>query len=126
MVRRFTPGTFAASLAFRPVFCTSLRAFATMSSDHLTGGPRRWPRFLAAARPARVRSRIRSRSNWAMKPRMLSTSLPVLPLVESPYTRVDAAVAAVVMVWPVIDPLQRFHHAKRLKAAGGKYPQQID
>ncbi len=38
----------------------------------------------------------------------------------------DAAVAAVVMVWPVIDPLRRFHHAKRLQAAGGKYPEQID
>jgi acetyl esterase/lipase len=39
---------------------------------------------------------------------------------------VDAKVAAVVLVWPVIDPLRRFHHAKRLQAAGGTYPQQID
>jgi acetyl esterase len=39
---------------------------------------------------------------------------------------VDATVAAVVMIWPVIDPLRRFHHAKRLQAAGGKYPEQID
>ena len=38
----------------------------------------------------------------------------------------DATLAAVVMVWPVIDPLARFHHAKRLQAAGGKYPEQID
>jgi acetyl esterase len=38
----------------------------------------------------------------------------------------DAKVAAVVMIWPVIDPLRRFHHAKRLQAAGGKYPEQID
>ena len=38
----------------------------------------------------------------------------------------DATVAAVVMVWPVIDPLRRFHYAKRLQAAGGKYPEQID
>jgi acetyl esterase len=38
----------------------------------------------------------------------------------------EATVAAVVMVWPVIDPLHRFHHAKRLQAAGGKYPEQID
>ena len=30
------------------------------------------------------------------------------------------------VVWPVIDPLRRFHHAKRLQAAGGKYPEQID
>jgi acetyl esterase/lipase len=39
---------------------------------------------------------------------------------------VDATVAAVVMIWPVIDPLRRFHHAKRIQAAGGKYPEQID
>ena len=39
---------------------------------------------------------------------------------------VDAKVAAVVLVWPVIDPLRRFHHAKRLQAAGGTYPPQID
>ena len=38
----------------------------------------------------------------------------------------DATVAAVAMIWPVIDPLRRFHHAKRLQAAGGKYPEQID
>jgi acetyl esterase len=38
----------------------------------------------------------------------------------------EATVAAIVMVWPVIDPLRRFHHAKRLQAAGGKYPEQID
>jgi acetyl esterase/lipase len=41
-------------------------------------------------------------------------------------TPIDATVAAVVAVWPVIDPLRRFHHAKRLQAAGGKYPEQID
>jgi acetyl esterase len=41
-------------------------------------------------------------------------------------TSLDATVAAVVMVWPVIDPLRRFHHAKRLQAAGGTYPEQID
>jgi len=39
---------------------------------------------------------------------------------------IDASIAAVVMVWPVIDPLRRFHYAKRLQAAGGKYPEQID
>jgi acetyl esterase len=41
-------------------------------------------------------------------------------------TSLDATVAAVVMVWPVIDPLRRFHHAKRLQAACGTYPEQID
>ena len=39
---------------------------------------------------------------------------------------IDATVAAVVLVWPVIDPLRRFQHAKRLQAAGGTYPEQID
>jgi len=38
----------------------------------------------------------------------------------------EASIAAVVMVWPVIDPLRRYHHAKRLQAGGGKYPEQID
>jgi acetyl esterase len=42
------------------------------------------------------------------------------------HTGLDATVAAAVMVWPVIDPLRRFHHAKRLQAAGGTYPEQID
>jgi acetyl esterase len=42
------------------------------------------------------------------------------------HSDLDATLAAVVMVWPVIDPLARFHHAKRLQAAGGKYPEQID
>src|SRR5215510_14878624 len=42
------------------------------------------------------------------------------------HANLDAAVAAVVLVWPVIDPLRRFHHAKRLQAAGGTYPEQID
>ena len=39
---------------------------------------------------------------------------------------IDARVQCVVAVWPVIDPLQRFHHAKRMQAAGGTYPAQID
>ena len=39
---------------------------------------------------------------------------------------IDARVQCVVAVWPVIDPLQRYHHARRLQAAGGKYPEQID
>lgn len=38
----------------------------------------------------------------------------------------DAKVACAVLVWPVIDPIYRYHHAQRLKAAGGKYPAQID
>jgi acetyl esterase/lipase len=47
-----------------------------------------------------------------------------IPLAGHP--GLDAEVAAVVMIWPVIDPLRRFHHARRLQAAGGKYPEQID
>ena len=58
----------------------SLRAFAAMSGDHLTGGPSRWPRFLAAARPALVRSRIRSRSNWADGPKNVHHELARRPL----------------------------------------------
>ena len=38
---------------------------------------------------------------------------------------VDAKVACVVMVWPVIDPLGRYNHAKKVVAEGGKYPEQL-
>jgi acetyl esterase len=58
----------------------------------------------------------------AMRPR--DTRYAAIPLLR--YAELDATVAAVVLVWPVIDPLRRFHHAKRLQAAGGKYPEQID
>jgi hypothetical protein len=34
----------------------------------------------------------------------------------------DATVAAVVMVWPVIDPLRRFHHAKRCRRRAASTP----
>jgi acetyl esterase len=40
--------------------------------------------------------------------------------------KIDARVQCIVAVWPVIDPLARYHHAKRMQAAGGKYPEQID
>jgi acetyl esterase/lipase len=58
----------------------------------------------------------------AMRPR--DKRYAALPLASR--AGLDATVAAVVMVWPVIDPLRRFHHAKRLQAAGGTYPEQID
>jgi acetyl esterase len=58
----------------------------------------------------------------AMRPR--DARYAAIPLAG--HAGLDAKVAAVVMVWPVIDPLRRFHHAKRLQAAGGKYPEQID
>lgn len=47
-----------------------------------------------------------------------------LPMAGSPH--VDARVGCAVLVWPVIDPLCRYHHAQRLKASGGSYPAQID
>jgi acetyl esterase len=58
----------------------------------------------------------------AMRPR--DRHYAAIPLAG--HSGLDATVAAVVMVWPVIDPLRRFHYAKRLQAAGGKYPEQID
>jgi acetyl esterase len=39
---------------------------------------------------------------------------------------VDATLRAVVLCWPVIDPLGRYHYAKTLKAAGKPYPEVID
>ena len=58
----------------------------------------------------------------AMRPR--DKRYAAIPLAS--HTGLEATVTAVVMIWPVIDPLRRFHHAKRLQAAGGKYPEQID
>jgi acetyl esterase/lipase len=40
--------------------------------------------------------------------------------------KVDATVRAVVMCWPVIDPLSRYHYAKKLKAGGKPYPDVVD
>jgi acetyl esterase len=58
----------------------------------------------------------------AMRPR--DARYAAIPLATA--SDVEATVAAAVLVWPVIDPLRRFHHAKRLQASGGKYPEQID
>lgn len=38
----------------------------------------------------------------------------------------DATVRAVVLCWPVIDPLGRYQYAKALKASGNPYPEVID
>jgi acetyl esterase/lipase len=38
----------------------------------------------------------------------------------------DARVQCVVLCWPVIDPLARYRYARRLKAAGGDYPEVVD
>jgi acetyl esterase len=39
---------------------------------------------------------------------------------------VDASVRGVVMCWPVIDPLARYHYAKKLKDGGKPYPEIVD
>jgi acetyl esterase/lipase len=39
---------------------------------------------------------------------------------------VDARLRCVVMCWPVIDPLGRYHYAKELKARGKPYPDVVD
>ncbi len=39
---------------------------------------------------------------------------------------VDATVRCVVLCWPVIDPLARYHYAKKLKAGGPPYPDIVD
>ncbi|HEV2057330.1 MAG TPA: alpha/beta hydrolase [Methylomirabilota bacterium] len=59
----------------------------------------------------------------AMRPR--DPRYAALPLpAGSP--AVDATVRAVVMCWPVIDPLSRYHYAKKLKAGGKPYPDVVD
>ncbi len=42
------------------------------------------------------------------------------------FPAVDASVRAVVMCWPVIDPLGRYHYAKKLQAGGKPYPDIVD
>jgi acetyl esterase/lipase len=39
---------------------------------------------------------------------------------------VDASVRCVVLCWPVIDPLARYHYARKLKAGGKPYPEVVD
>jgi acetyl esterase len=39
---------------------------------------------------------------------------------------VDARVQAVVLLWPVIDPLGRYQYAKKLKEGGKPYPEVVD
>ena len=38
----------------------------------------------------------------------------------------DASLRCVVLCWPVIDPLGRYHYVKRLKAGGPPYPDVVD
>jgi acetyl esterase len=53
-------------------------------------------------------------------PRYASIPLPA----GSP--AVDASAQAVVLCWPVIDPLGRYRYAKGLKASGKPYPEVVD
>jgi acetyl esterase/lipase len=52
----------------------------------------------------------------AMRPRDSRYAALPLPVGSAP---VDASVRCVVMCWPVIDPLGRYHYAKDLKKRGG-------
>ena len=53
-------------------------------------------------------------------PRYASIPLPA----GSPV--VDATVRCVVLCWPVIDPLGRYHYAKKLRDGGKPYPEIVD
>jgi len=59
----------------------------------------------------------------AMRPRDSRYSAIPLP---AGAPAVDATVRAVVLCWPVIDPLGRYHYAKKLKAGGKPYPDVVD
>jgi acetyl esterase/lipase len=58
----------------------------------------------------------------AMRPR--DPRYAALPLPAAPAA--DATLGCVVMCWPVIDPLARYHYAKKLKASGQPYPEIVD
>jgi len=59
----------------------------------------------------------------AMRPRDARYAAIALP---AGAPAVDATVHAVVMCWPVIDPLGRYRYAKQLKASGQPYPEVVD
>ena len=59
----------------------------------------------------------------AMRPQ--DTRYAAIPLPAGSPT-VDARVRCVILCWPVIDPLARYHYAQRLKAGGKPYPDLID
>jgi acetyl esterase/lipase len=82
---------------------------------------------------------LRSRSDWVgilgvssgahqamllgMRPRDPRYSALPLPAGAA---SVDATGRCVVLCWPVIDPLARYHYAKKLKAGGKPYPDLVD
>ncbi len=59
----------------------------------------------------------------AMRPRDPRYTAIALPAGAS---AVDASVRCVILGWPVIDPLARYHYAKKLQAGGKPYPDLID
>ena len=59
----------------------------------------------------------------AMRPRDPRYAALPLPVGTDNF---DASVRCVVMCWPVIDPLGRYHYAKKLKACGQPYPEVVD
>ncbi|QJW83250.1 alpha/beta hydrolase [Ramlibacter terrae] len=58
----------------------------------------------------------------AMRPR--DARYAALPLADDPGA--DATAAFVVLCWPVIDPLGRYHYARELQGSGKPYPEAID
>ncbi|HKZ04593.1 MAG TPA: alpha/beta hydrolase [Methylomirabilota bacterium] len=65
----------------------------------------------------------------AMRPndaRYAAQALPAGSPSPAGAARIDARLRCVVLCWPVIDPLGRYHYAKKLKAAGPPYPEVVD
>lgn len=58
-----------------------------------------------------------------MRPR--DSRYAAIPLADAA-ARIDATVRCVILCWPVIDPLGRYHYAKKLKASGKPYPDLVD
>jgi acetyl esterase len=65
----------------------------------------------------------------AMRPtdaRYAAQALPVGSPPPAGAAKIDARLRCVVLCWPVIDPLGRYHYAKKLKAEGPPYPEVVD
>lgn len=65
----------------------------------------------------------------AMRPndaRYAAQALPAGTPAPAGAAKIDARLRCVVLCWPVIDPLGRYHYAKKLKAAGPPYPEVVD
>jgi len=59
-------------------------------------------------------------------PRYSKIPLPAGAAKRAGAAMIDASVRAVVLCWPVIDPLGRYHYARELKAGGKPYPDIVD